>query len=446
MNIMTGISDTSAGPLGITQATPTPQATNPFVALLSGLMSPTAAGTAEPVLSSEAVLENPEALLDATLISADEAVVLSEAAEPALNDAMLAALPDDIAAALAEVAQALNPRVPAAEPVKLSATALTDEPLSDDAEPLSDQLLTPLINLAPTPTQRQGIDAAAHDAASAAPLVSVAATPRSVLQSAMTDAPLLDAETTDAPSQFTSAAPAATLNSTADVLAAIKDSGALSPAVTALKDAMSAAGLATDQADQLISLSAQGAPAPSTLATAASAPAPTALPTASQWTVPGHALLDNSAWSSAMADRLTWLGQNGMTSASLHITPDDLGPIHVRISMSEEGAKVAFSADHHDTQGLIEKLLPKLHSAFEAQGLRLDDVRVQAGASQAAQLDLSQQQSGEQAMKEQAQSGHDSSGRSGGAGASAHAGDAEDNGAPATVATSASNSQLDAYA
>jgi len=161
-------------------------------------------------------------------------------------------------------------------------------------------------------------------------------------------------------------------------------------------------------------------------------------------------LLDNSAWSSAMADRLTWLGQNGMTSASLHITPDDLGPIHVRIQMGEDGAKVSFSADHHDTQGLIERMLPKLTAAFEAQGIRLDDVRVQSGASQAAQMDFNDQQGGhEAAAQQQAQVGSGSSEqRAGSANVSDDVvgGVSGSSAEPTVLTTSSSNSQLDAYA
>lgn len=194
-----------------------------------------------------------------------------------------------------------------------------------------------------------------------------------------------------------------TLNNTTDMLAAAKASVTLAPALSAMKDALLQAGVAGDQADHVMSLSVQGVSASALASSAPTSAVSTIVSASSPWTVPGHALRDNTAWSSAMTDRLTWLGQNGITSASLHITPEDLGPIHVRIQMSEAGAKVAFSADHRDTQALIERMLPKLNAAFEAQGLRLDDVRVQSGAAQAAQLDLNHQQhDGRQGAAQQA--------------------------------------------
>lgn len=136
-------------------------------------------------------------------------------------------------------------------------------------------------------------------------------------------------------------------------------------------------------------------------ATPTAAPAaPLSTATTQTWTVPGHMLTNNPAWSAAMSDRLTWMAGNGLESATLMITPDDLGPIHVKISMADAGAQVAFSADHADTQTLLDKLSPRLVAAFEAQGMRLDDVRVYGGASEAAARDFQQQQQQQQAQQQ----------------------------------------------
>ena len=432
-------------------ANATNASSNPFVALLSGLMGPNGGTNAAVALPVTADADG--SLSYVTTSSVD-----------LLSDDALANLPDDIAAALADVAQALGQLKSSLTGTKAPISEAVDSELSaDDAllagtdagtsTAVGDQLLTPL--QAPIVLRQDlGITAGVSSTASTADdAVLVAAggisarSNNAASDSALTTTPDDVAEALAKPVSSTSFA--ATLNSTADTLAAAKDSTPISPALSMMKEAMQQAGVSGDQADQLINLSAQGQSAPSTNVLAASTTA-TAAPTASQWTVPGHALLDNSAWSSAMADRLTWLGQNGMTSASLHITPDDLGPIHVRIQMGEDGAKVAFSADHHDTQGLIERMLPKLTAAFEAQGIRLDDVRVQSGASQAAQMDFNDQQNGQEAAaQQQAQSGSGSSEQragsakvSGGVAGGVTGSSAE----PAAVTTSSSNSQLDAYA
>lgn len=127
-------------------------------------------------------------------------------------------------------------------------------------------------------------------------------------------------------------------------------------------------------------------------------------PTSSAWTVPGHMLNQNAAWSAAMSDRLSWMAGNGLQSATLMITPDDLGPIHVKIDMANNVAQVAFSADHADTQAMLDKLSPRLAAAFDAQGMRLEDVRVFAGASEAAARDFAQQQQQQQQAAQHGQS------------------------------------------
>lgn len=451
MSIVSIFSDTSsataatAGASSNASANAANASSNPFVALLSGLMGPNGGTNAAVALPVTADADG--SLSYVTTSSVD-----------LLSGDALADLPDDIAAALADVAQALGQLKSSLIGTKAPTTATVDSELSADDALLAgtvagDQLLTPL--QAPMVLRQDlgviaGVSSTASTADDAVLVAAGGMSARSnnaASDSALTTTPDDVAESLAKPTSSTNFA--VTLNSTADTLAAAKDSAPISPALSVMKEAMQQAGVSGDQADQLINLSAQGQSAPSANVLAASTTA-TAAPTASQWTVPGHALLDNSAWSSAMADRLTWLGQNGMTSASLHITPDDLGPIHVRIQMGEDGAKVSFSADHHDTQGLIERMLPKLTAAFEAQGIRLDDVRVQSGASQAAQMDFNDQQNGhEAAAQQQAQVGSGSSEqRAGSANVSDDVvgGVSGSSAEPTAVTTSSSNSQLDAYA
>jgi flagellar hook-length control protein FliK len=449
MSIVSIFSDTSSATAATASASSNASAnaanasSNPFVALLSGLMGPNGGANAAVALP----------------VTADGSVsYVTTSSVDLLSGDALADLPDDIAAALADVAQALGQLKSSLTGTKAPTSETVDSELSADDALLAgtvagDQLLTPL--QAPMVLRQDlgviaGVSSTASTADDAVLVAAGGMSARSnnaASDSALTTTPDDVAESLAKPTSSTNFA--VTLNSTADTLAAAKDSAPISPALSVMKEAMQQAGVSGDQADQLINLSAQGQSAPSANVLAASTTA-TAAPTASQWTVPGHALLDNSAWSSAMADRLTWLGQNGMTSASLHITPDDLGPIHVRIQMGEDGAKVAFSADHHDTQGLIERMLPKLTAAFEAQGIRLDDVRVQSGASQAAQMDFNDQQGGhEAAAQQQAQAGSGSSEQRAG---SAKVSDVVVGGVsgssaePTVVTTSSSNSQLDAYA
>lgn len=446
----------SAPPAGASaSAAASNAASNPFVALLSGLMGPGANSTLSDVTVDASVAESGFTAETSAfgVLNADAIANLE-----ALSDDVLAQLPSDIASALADVAQALGQLKSSLTGATEASTAALDAQAvaSDDdsltasslsADPLMTMIASPMLMRqslgAPSSAVSLSDDAAQVAAGGLTSRQSHGASASFTTEAAETVAEVL-AKPSNSPN-FSSA-----LNNTSDMLAVAKDSVALAPSLSALKEAVMQAGVSADQVDHMLNLSAQGQAAPNTAALSASGASPAAAPANSQWTVPGHALLDNSAWSSAMTDRLTWLGQNGMTSASLHITPDDLGPIHVRIQMGEEGAKVSFSADHHDTQGLIERMLPKLTAAFEAQGIRLDDVRVQSGASQAAQMDFSQQQQGREAAAQQTQASMNGSGQDARSGASAGnasgSGDAALDVGAATVSAASNNSQLDAYA
>lgn len=91
--------------------------------------------------------------------------------------------------------------------------------------------------------------------------------------------------------------------------------------------------------------------------------------------IPQHAL-QSPDWGDAFNQHLVTLAQQGTQSASLSLNPEDLGPIHVKISMHEQGASIEFAARHAATSELIESAMPRLASALEAHGLRLDDARV----------------------------------------------------------------------
>lgn len=88
-----------------------------------------------------------------------------------------------------------------------------------------------------------------------------------------------------------------------------------------------------------------------------------------------HAVQD-PAWSDAFGQRVAMLAQQGTQTATLQLNPPELGPIQVRIALSEQGAKVEFNTSQQTTSDLIETAMPRLAAALEHQGLRLDDSRV----------------------------------------------------------------------
>ena len=102
---------------------------------------------------------------------------------------------------------------------------------------------------------------------------------------------------------------------------------------------------------------------PSATASAAQVPAPQ--------TVQVQAQVGSSTWAHELGMRLHLLAQQGVSSASLRLTPAQLGPVEVKISMHENAASVWFGASQADTRSALELSLPKLRELFASQGLNL---------------------------------------------------------------------------
>ncbi|HLJ39278.1 MAG TPA: flagellar hook-length control protein FliK [Steroidobacteraceae bacterium] len=118
-------------------------------------------------------------------------------------------------------------------------------------------------------------------------------------------------------------------------------------------------------------------PAAAALTAAASTPgaAQTTAPSAPQApagpTVQVQAPVGSSGWAHEVGMRLHLLAQQGISSASLRLTPAQLGPVEVKISMHENAASVWFGAAQSETRSALELSLPKLRELFASQGLNL---------------------------------------------------------------------------
>ena len=66
----------------------------------------------------------------------------------------------------------------------------------------------------------------------------------------------------------------------------------------------------------------------------------------------------------------------GEQVASLRLSPENLGPVEVRIAVREGETSVWFAAAHADTRAALEQSLPRLREMLGASGLSLADASV----------------------------------------------------------------------
>lgn len=87
----------------------------------------------------------------------------------------------------------------------------------------------------------------------------------------------------------------------------------------------------------------------------------------------------------AMSERVVAMLSEGIQTARITVSPPELGPVRIEVSLSGELASVAFSALQPDTRLAIEQSLPVLGEMLAERGLRLDHTQVDSGAGSFAQ-------------------------------------------------------------
>jgi flagellar hook-length control protein FliK len=86
--------------------------------------------------------------------------------------------------------------------------------------------------------------------------------------------------------------------------------------------------------------------------------------------------LGQPGWGQAFGNQVVWAMNQGAPSAQLHLSPPELGPMSVRISMEQDQASLAFSSPHPVVREAIEAALPRLRDLLGSQGITLADVNV----------------------------------------------------------------------
>ena len=86
-----------------------------------------------------------------------------------------------------------------------------------------------------------------------------------------------------------------------------------------------------------------------------------------------QAPMGSAAFADEVSARVTGLAQSGITQAQLQLSPADLGPVQVHITLQAGQASVWFGANHADTRAALEQSLPRLRELFAGAGLPLTD-------------------------------------------------------------------------
>lgn len=114
-------------------------------------------------------------------------------------------------------------------------------------------------------------------------------------------------------------------------------------------------------------------------------PAPGSLPLpaadASAKTAAMHvaAPVTSDRWGQAMGERVLWMAQKEVQSASLTLNPPELGPVKVELQLNDTQAIASFSSAQPEVRKAIEDALPALKTLFADAGLDLRQADVGSG-------------------------------------------------------------------
>ena len=89
--------------------------------------------------------------------------------------------------------------------------------------------------------------------------------------------------------------------------------------------------------------------------------------------------LSHPEWNKDLGDRIVWMSNKAIPSAEIRLNPQHLGPISVRVDVTDDQATVVFTAQHAAVRETLEASIPKLREMMGSQQLNLVDVSISQG-------------------------------------------------------------------
>jgi Flagellar hook-length control protein FliK. len=91
--------------------------------------------------------------------------------------------------------------------------------------------------------------------------------------------------------------------------------------------------------------------------------------------------LSHPEWNKDLGERIVWMNSRAIPSAEIRMNPPHLGPISVRVDVSDDQATVVFTAQHAAVRETLEASIPKLREMMSAQHLNLAEVNISQGSA-----------------------------------------------------------------
>lgn len=109
-------------------------------------------------------------------------------------------------------------------------------------------------------------------------------------------------------------------------------------------------------------------------------------PVAAQAAAPAHALAVNAqvgtpTFGQELGQQVAWLGGQDVKQARIRLNPEDLGPLDVKVSVTQSHVDVSFIVQHPQAVHAVQQTLTQLDSMLAQHGLTLGQTQVGQGGS-----------------------------------------------------------------
>ncbi|GAO37482.1 flagellar hook-length control protein [Sulfuricella sp. T08] len=84
----------------------------------------------------------------------------------------------------------------------------------------------------------------------------------------------------------------------------------------------------------------------------------------------------SAEWGGAVGEKVVWMANQSHQVAELHLNPPNLGPLEVRLTISNDQASALFVSQHSAVREAIETALPRLREMLADNGIMLGNVTV----------------------------------------------------------------------
>lgn len=87
----------------------------------------------------------------------------------------------------------------------------------------------------------------------------------------------------------------------------------------------------------------------------------------------------SQGWDQAVGQKVVWMVNGGLQSASLTLNPPDLGPLQVVLHVNNQQADATFITAQPEVKQALEAAMPKLREMMEQAGIQLGQATVNTG-------------------------------------------------------------------